>query len=74
MCASSCNVKCEPLTSRGPVLGSGGILRRFGDQSPIGGIEACLCHKACITYRMCSAVVTDMTIALTLGVWYVEAC
>ena len=36
-----------------------------------GGLR---CHKACITYKMCSAVVTDMTVALTLGVWYVEAC
>ena len=32
------------------------------------------CRKACFTYKTRSAVVTDMTIALTLGVWYVEAC
>ena len=32
------------------------------------------CHKACIAYKTRSAVVTDMTVAITLGVWYVEAC
>ena len=36
-----------------------------------GGLRCC---KACIVYKTHSAVVTDMTVALTLGVWYVEAC